>query len=300
MTWVFYHSNCMDGFGAAYVMHWPEPRAKFRAFNYGEIETIDDILAITGPLAGERIYILDFSFPREVMDALFEQAERVVWLDHHKTAFEMWGAPEGGHSHHNYMGRHHIVLNNNASGAMLTWDYVYPNNEPPRYIRAIDDRDRWQFKLEGSREFHAAMSLVPKTFVDWDVTLGRGFETLVAEGELVLRVYENQVKDAMRNAQSCTLRLPGEYAVGLASQSATHSSEIGHQLAEKSGTYGLVWWYDHKNEEAVCSLRSVGDYDVSALAKQYGGGGHKNAAGFRIGVAELFDEILTRKATREY
>lgn len=30
------------------------------------------------------------------------------------------------------------------------------------------------------------------------------------------------------------------------------------------------------------SLRSVGDFDVSEIARKYGGGGHKNAAGFRV------------------
>ncbi|KKK83930.1 hypothetical protein LCGC14_2788440, partial [marine sediment metagenome] len=34
-------------------------------------------------------------------------------------------------------------------------------------------------------------------------------------------------------------------------------------------------------EGRVFSLRSAGDFDVSAIAKQYGGGGHKSAAGFR-------------------
>ena len=28
------------------------------------------------------------------------------------------------------------------------------------------------------------------------------------------------------------------------------------------------------------SLRSEGEFDVSAVAQQYGGGGHRNAAGF--------------------
>ena len=30
------------------------------------------------------------------------------------------------------------------------------------------------------------------------------------------------------------------------------------------------------------SLRSIGDFDVSEVAKRLGGGGHKNAAGYRI------------------
>ena len=36
-----------------------------------------------------------------------------------------------------------------------------------------------------------------------------------------------------------------------------------------------------KEDTIMFSLRSIGDFDVSAIAKQHGGGGHKNAAGFQ-------------------
>lgn len=43
------------------------------------------------------------------------------------------------------------------------------------------------------------------------------------------------------------------------------------------------------------SLRSKGEYDVAAVALKFGGGGHRNAAGFRVrdkAVSEVRDEIL--------
>jgi nanoRNase/pAp phosphatase (c-di-AMP/oligoRNAs hydrolase) len=56
-------------------------------------------------------------------------------------------------------------------------------------------------------------------------------------------------------------------------------SEIGHELANQSGTFGLIYYIDSDNS-VKCSLRSNGDYDISVMAKHFGGGGHKNAAGF--------------------
>lgn len=53
-----------------------------------------------------------------------------------------------------------------------------------------------------------------------------------------------------------------------------------------SGTFGLCWYYT-KDGTIACSLRSNGDYDVSAIAKVFGGGGHKNAAGFTTDPATL-------------
>jgi len=39
-------------------------------------------------------------------------------------------------------------------------------------------------------------------------------------------------------------------------------------------------------------LRSKGDFDVAAIAQRYGGGGHRNAAGFRLPAGQFFTEIL--------
>ena len=60
------------------------------------------------------------------------------------------------------------------------------------------------------------------------------------------------------------------------------SSDLGHKLAEKSGTFGLTYFYHGKRQCYDCGLRSIGDFDVSELAHQFGGGGHKNAAGFSV------------------
>jgi nanoRNase/pAp phosphatase (c-di-AMP/oligoRNAs hydrolase) len=60
------------------------------------------------------------------------------------------------------------------------------------------------------------------------------------------------------------------------------SSDLGHLLAEKSSGVGMVYYYDGGKQKWTYSLRSIGDLDVGALAVQYGGGGHVNAAGFSL------------------
>lgn len=49
-------------------------------------------------------------------------------------------------------------------------------------------------------------------------------------------------------------------------------------MAKKSETFGMTWCVG-ENGQVFVSLRSIGDYD--AIAKAYGGGGHRNAAGFK-------------------
>jgi hypothetical protein len=66
------------------------------------------------------------------------------------------------------------------------------------------------------------------------------------------------------------------------------SNELGHELAKESGTFGVSYQFDGTNQRWFFAIRSTGDYDVGAIAKLYGGGGHKNAAGFSVNLETFF------------
>jgi phosphoesterase RecJ-like protein len=53
----------------------------------------------------------------------------------------------------------------------------------------------------------------------------------------------------------------------------------------------MMFSIDLKEGLVNYSLRSVGNVDVSGIAKCYGGGGHKNAAGFTLKLKE--DTLLS-------
>jgi phosphoesterase RecJ-like protein len=51
-----------------------------------------------------------------------------------------------------------------------------------------------------------------------------------------------------------------------------------------------------KNFQISVSLRAKGDCDVAEIAQSFGGGGHRNAAGFRLAgktVEDVHSEVLT-------
>ena len=52
--------------------------------------------------------------------------------------------------------------------------------------------------------------------------------------------------------------------------------------------------YLHSDGTVKCSLRSQGKVDVAAMAEKFGGGGHLNAAGFRLPMEQFMHEILQR------
>ena len=313
---VFYHANCADGFGAAYAA-WTKlgPDAEYVPMHYGDVNHYTDLTTAHDDIADRpAIYILDFSFPRQVMDWLLDNARSVIWLDHHKTAFEMWDAvawmeqPNGLHQALGVPITNHIRLDNNKSGAMLAWEWFQPDAEPPYLIKLIDDRDRWVFQYgDDSRAMHAALQLAkPWTFEVWD-SLTSISATLAAirEGQTALKVYQEQVRQSATKAgtvrivpavieSALSYKAPWLwsndnqcYVSGLAVNTPNNISEVGHELANRSGTFGLVWYYDHPDGVANCSLRSNDAYDVSVIAKAFGGGGHRNAAGFRVPVSTL-------------
>lgn len=325
---VIYHADCADGFGAAFAAwlkfgEW----AEYLPMQYGKIDYDSDGFfnlcehEADNPAVyvnNREVYILDFSFPRQVMESLFPRTKKVVWLDHHKTAFEMWCGEykRGMHwlstTEQPSLGLHYIELNDNKSGAMLAWEYFHPDKEVPMLIKHIDDSDRWQFKLEGTKEFNKALwSYAPWSFKQWHhlffyqtgFSVEDGFANynelyprFYTEGAAILRAHEANVQAVVKRAsRECIISFNWtfglEHVAGLAANCPPHlASDVGHALATQCGTYGLLW-HINKEGKCLCSLRSNGDYDVSAIAKTFGGGGHKNAAGFEVPIQTLLEWI---------
>jgi len=313
---VIYHANCADGFGAAFAA-WTKlgDEAEYLPCQHGTDYSLSEN---TFEFNGREIYILDFSFSKSIMEMLFVGVKRVVWLDHHKTAFEMWcgGIPDKGWlselrncTPDNLHGNIEIHLDNGRSGAMIAWEYFHPGTEVPMLIKHIDDYDRWQFKIEGTKAFNKALwSYAPWSFEQWEGLVENEYdpETMHVQyviGNAILRAHDQNVQSVVKGAaRKCSVVVHGtELIAGCLGEYTEHStfsglgancpphltSDVGHELANQSGTFGLCWTLSQEDFVAKCSLRSNGDYDVSAIAKSFGGGGHRNAAGFEVPIDVL-------------
>ena len=315
---VIYHANCADGFGAAFAA-WLKfgDAAEYKPCAYGarDFSHPFDIREIVD---GRDVYILDFSFPRPVMDQIFTDAARVVWLDHHKTAFEMWYQDVG--LYESIMDErpmsdacmwcdsmHHITLDDGKSGSYLAWEYFHPDTGVPLLIKHIDDYDRWQFKISRTKEINKALwSHTPWSFEQWKqeflpIAMGgiratfeqtARYSALRDEGAAILRAHNQNVQSVVKGAaRKCFLNtapISGAGLPGLAANCPPHlTSDVGHELAVQSGTFGLCWCLSQEGMTAKCSLRSNGDYDVSVIAEAFDGGGHLNSAGFEVPINTL-------------
>lgn len=258
---VIYHSNCADGFTAAWVIWSRYPDWEFYPGKYQE-EPPD--------VAGRQVYFVDFSYKRPVILEMATKAKSITILDHHKTAeADLVDLPENVS----------VTFDMSRSGAHLALDHFYPAEES-KLVRYVEDRDLWKFQLPFSKEINEFIFSYKYDFKKWDeldLFLADHFSDCISAGEAILRKKDKDTEELLANKFQMTI---AGHKVWVANLPYTFSSEAGHLLA-KEGPFGATFYLD--GNYAVFSLRSVeGGKDVSEIAKQFGGGGHKHAAGFKV------------------
>jgi oligoribonuclease NrnB/cAMP/cGMP phosphodiesterase (DHH superfamily) len=257
---ILYHANCLDGFAAALVV-W---------LTYGDSAEYIPVMYDEAPpnVTGKTVFILDFSYPREVLEQMYKDARSMVVLDHHKTAES---ALEG---------LNYCQFDMSRSGAMMTWRHFNKGIRPPMLIKLIQDRDLWKFEYSRTKPVTSMLfSIVERSFNVWSEYLDPiKLNGLAVHGEILNTYDKMQVEKICCHCHAVTLN--GEKGLGV--NTPNNVSDVGNLLAQTSGTFGLTYNYIGDKKLWLYSLRSIGDYDVSVIAKHYGGGGHKNASDFSL------------------
>lgn len=270
-----YHGNCADGFTAAWVV-------RLALGKDSGVEFIPGYYQNPPPdLTGKTVYIVDFSYKLPVMKEILEVAEKVIMIDHHASAI----AELDTFDHPKLEKK--FSRENTESGALLTWRYFYGDLVPPKFILHIDDRDRWQFKLPGTREIQANVFSYEYTFENWDMLVSQDVDQQIREGTAIERKHMKDIKELM-NVVVRRMVIAG-YNVPVANIPYQFGSDMCNALAKNEPF--AAYYYD-KPDRREFGLRSAEDgIDVSKIATQFGGGGHYHAAGFSVGFkdAEQFE-----------
>lgn len=259
-NYVLYHGSCSDGFGAAFAA-WKKfgDRATYVPVSHGQPPP--DLPE------GSSVYILDFSYKRDVVVSMMLGHEITI-LDHHKSAAEDLADLDCA------------LFNMNESGATLAWKYFAPYAQVPPLLQYIRDRDLWLFQLPHSREVSAAIASWPMDFKIWDEWFCAGQEAidgLARDGVPILRA---KAKEIAAMADKACYGYIGGHFVPMVNATAFWS-EVGEELCKRSPYSPFAAYYYNSGNMRIWGLRSSGDFDVSKIAKAYGGGGHKNAAGWQ-------------------
>lgn len=265
---VLYHFPCLDGFTSA----WVTRKALGETADYLPAGYENDFGDYD--FTGKTVYFVDYSFKRDKMLEVAKVAKKVIVLDHHKTAAEELmelfeqGVITG-------------VFDMDRSGAGIAWDFFFPDDPRPAMVDYVEDRDLWRFALAHSREINQALFSYDYDFDTWDklaAACGAQTEMVAMEGRAIWRKHMKDVRELSTQARLMNI---GGHIVPIVNANYTYGSDVGSLLAETS-SFGGYYWVG-ANGEYNFGLRSTNaGIDVGAVAQLYGGGGHRNAAGFRV------------------
>lgn len=271
-TLCIYHAHCADGFGAAWVV---------RRRLGSDVECYAASHGEPAPDAsGKHVVIVDFAYSFDVLTTMASTALSVLVIDHHKTAQAELAnvAPAPEHWQQAPLTGLHAVFDMNRSGAGLTWDYYFKGTPRPDLINHIEDRDLWRFTLEGTREITAALFSHPHDFERWDELMTTPVSALHREGVAIERSRQKELAGLLR-ATRRRMVIDG-FDVPAANLPFTHASDAGHLMCTGE-PFAAVYWDTPKGRSFSLRSTDAGE-DVAAIAERFGGGGHRNAAGFSV------------------
>lgn len=267
-TYVLYHDDA-DGYASAlsaYMQH--EDRAKYIAVQYGQEFPIKD-LKVT-----DSIYILDFSYKKEILEDVYSQVNSLVVIDHHETAMRDL-------EHLNY-----AIFDMSKSGARLSWEYFNPDIQVPMLILLVEDRDLWKFTFEDTKAFDAGMRATGKykEIKYWKevLTNTRIFQQIVHDGKLLVKDLDGRVNSFVKNPSKYKLVDIDGHKVAIYN-TTNDISELGNAFNTALDVdYSISYFFTNQGE-IVLSYRGKKDgVHVGELCKKFGGGGHAAAAGAKL------------------
>lgn len=265
-TICIYDYNCPDGFGAAYVVRHACPPSYDVEFFPGRRHLP------TPNVIDKDVIMVDFVYDRDTVSQMARSARSILIIDHHKTAIEDLKGIEEEFTNVT------CVFDIEHSGCVLTWQYYYPNQTIPKLLLYIEDVDLWKHELPNSREVMAAVYSHPYNFQEWYYLMETPIAELIIEGKAIDRKHLKDVYELIENGM--TLIQIDEYVVPSLNVPYTMVNDVG-AIMSKNYPFAMMWMYQPSGIKV--SLRSSPDgVDVSAIAKKYGGGGHKHAAAYLL------------------
>jgi oligoribonuclease NrnB/cAMP/cGMP phosphodiesterase (DHH superfamily) len=264
---LIYHGGCQDGFGAAWAV-WKKHGSGYDYYPGIHREPPPDV-------TGRDIVLADFSYPLDIMQRMIPDAGSITIIDHHVSAArELQPLLDAGEIDG--------IFDMQKSGAILTWEWFHPGEPAPRLLEYIQDRDLYRFELPDSRAISSALFSWPQDFEIWDRLMGGDLEELRQDGIAIERKHQRDIRALIKSGTRRMQLLNHE--VPVINVPFTMASDAGNLLAQDA-PFAVCYWDDSNG--CVFSLRSGAQgVDVSEIARSFGGGGHRHAAGFSLSFEE--------------
>lgn len=306
-TVCIYHSIDLDGWmSAAIVKHWHNSNeyAKecyardsgqptdvseidFIGYNYGNL--IPDLSEY------DKVIMCDISFPKEVMSELWHNlSKKLIYIDHHMSAIT-------DNKDLVFEGLQDVKF----AACELTWKYFFPHIEMPEIVRLLGRYDCFGYK--GTDEEQKVLEFqygARECISNYEDAYGFLIKSINKEHEIEL--YGSYIESSILDKGKSIY----QYLCTDAKQSYKNGFEVYFDIADEDKNintftficinkerfnpinFGINYHKDgydgaacfhYANDVWNFSLyNDNGEVDCSIIAKQYGGGGHKGASGFRV------------------
>lgn len=278
---VLYHADCNDGITAA----WAFRRAAGVDHDFIPVQHGQNVEFLYDMVLGRHVVMLDFSFKLPVHSNLIKYgAKSISIFDHHVSAQrELVPLQQADKLPITY-----LYFDMKRSGAGIAWD-LFVGEPRPKMIDHVEGGDLWKFDDPNTKPFVEHLRQRPRSFdtLDRVYTMCQDpvfYQDFVDTGKNIL-AYKNEMVELMtQHAHEVEVAGHKVWAVNVP---YIMCSETAHALI-RDRSFGMTY-YKSKTGKWDLSFRSNG-FDVSEIAKKFGGGGHNNAAGAQV-------EVLPWKST---
>lgn len=289
-----YHSVDLDGFmSAAIIKHYYLLENNSIAASGDDINNVDFIgynygQSIPDLSEYDQVIMCDISFPKEEMFNLISKTD-LTWIDHHISAIKDiesgFSIPEEQLSG---------VRKIDFAACELTWKYFFPNETMPEIVRLLGRYDCFGHKntseeqtvLEfqyGARACISNYDEAYKHLIDCINHPNLKVEDMVHLTGIAIYNYLCQEAKQIYNTRfdlmfdSRLSNTPFRFAAINRSRFNPINFGIDYHIDGYDGV--ACFWYED-NKLCFSLYNDNGLVDCSTIAKRYGGGGHKGAAGF--------------------
>lgn len=270
----FYHSADFDGMCSGAIVKKRFPQCEMIGINYGQKFPWESIKK------NEIVYMVDFGLqPFEDMIEL-NKISQLFWIDHHKTSVE-------NSTKYNFKANSLHKLKIGEAGCELTWDYMFPHKTMPLFVHLLGRYDVWDHEnVENVLEFQYGMRIILDTLPDnqqfWNSLYNpKIVESIIENGKLILQ-YEHVTNAKFCNTYAFDCVFCDMTCIAV-NKGFTNSQVFDSVYDSTKHDMMLTFSYLPKIKKWTVSLYSdKPNVDCSSIAKIFGGGGHKGAAGFQI------------------
>jgi len=269
---VIYHGGCADGFTSAFSCYY------YNKINNTNKEITYHYADFSKPnpnVKGKNVLICDFSYKYPILCDMIQSANKLVILDHHKTAeADLKAIPD-----------ENKVFRMDHSGAYITWKYFNQSDSSvPRLITYVEDNDIWLKKQPNTREFTSYLFSMPMTFDEYEKFLDDNYidNTVFPIGSGMMKQNESFILQGIRRSTPTFINIDGKFYFNVVLNTSILKSELGNRVLSEypNCDFSTMYNYDNLTNETWLSLRSDDmKTDVSEIAKKYNGGGHRSASG---------------------